>query len=107
MGGVTICCPTCKERVEVPMPSKAPPPKPAAREQAGLRMADRFEDKDFEPTQIPGRVQIGQNNTYIPGRSEDDKSEPLNRLEKRRVLRGSLYFVFILAFLPLTLSVAK
>jgi RsiW-degrading membrane proteinase PrsW (M82 family) len=110
MGGLTICCPTCRERVDVPQPSKAvakPPPKI----DTGLKMADHFDAKDFEEPHIPGRIktgEMGQVGGMIPlPPTRDEVSAPLNRLEKKKTLRGSLYFVFLLAFVPLAYDVAK
>ena len=71
---------------------------PTPRVETGLKMADHFDPAEFEPKQLPGRITAGshQPTPYAP--TEDRKSEPLNRLVKKRVFRGSLYFVFVLAF---------
>jgi len=65
-------------------------------------MADLFDATEFEPKVLPGRVGTGastQPTPYAP--TEEQKSEPLNRLEKKRTFRGSLYFVFLFGLAPL------
>lgn len=95
MSGLKIACPTCNDRQTVPQ--LAPGTKPTAGPRADhqpLKLADHFDPEDF--TSASTGYHHDRRNPMV-----DDHSEPLNKVEKKRILRGSLYFVFVLAFIPL------
>lgn len=99
MSGLRIACPTCRERQEVPRP---PPGKDSPSSSTGradelkLQLAAQFDPADFNSAPKGYQKQKRQNDP-------DDHSEPLNQIKKKRILRGSFYFVFVLAFIPLFL----
>lgn len=95
MSGLKIACPTCNDRQTVPQP--APGTRPAAgprADQQQLKLAAHFDPDDF--TSAAKGYHHDRRNPLV-----DDHSEPLNKVKKKRILRGSLYFVFVLAFIPL------
>lgn len=97
MPGLKIACPTCRERQVVPQP--AVPKSTQRTDQQALKMAAHFDDKDYSTTPK------GYHSDRRKDQQPDDHSEPLNQVKKKRIARGSLYFFFILAFIPLGIDI--
>lgn len=97
MPGLKIACPTCRERQVVPQPAVT---KSTQRnDQQALKMAAHFDANDYTTT--PKGYHSDRKKDQLP----DDHSEPINQVKKRRIARGSLYFFFILAFIPLGIDI--
>jgi len=102
MSGLRIACPTCRDRQMVPHAAQgtkpAAAPEPANQQQ--LKLAVHFDPADFNSA--PKGYHQEQRHPLV-----DDHSEPLNKVEKKRLLRGSFYFCFVLAFIPLFLTMIE
>jgi DNA-directed RNA polymerase subunit RPC12/RpoP len=83
MSGLKIACPTCNDRQTVPQP--APGTKLATGPRADhqpLKLAAHFDPDDF--TSAAKGYHHDRRNPLV-----DDHSEPLNKVKKKRILRGS------------------
>jgi len=101
MSGLSIACPTCRERQDVPL--LPPGAKPAVAERTDLqqlKLTAHFDPEDF--SSAPKGYHQERRSPLA-----DDHSEPLNQVKKKRLLRGSFYFCFVLAFIPLFLNMIE
>lgn len=101
MSGMRVACPTCRDRQTVPRPLPGKSSAPAIRaDQQELKLAAHFDPSEFSS------VTTGYQKDKKP-LSPDDHSEPLNQVVKKRILRGSFYFCFALAFIPLVMMMVQ
>ena len=99
MSGLKIACPTCRERQDVPIPAPGKSNSTGKRaDQQELKLAAQFDPSEF--SSAPRGYQTDKR-----ALSPDDESKPLNQLKKQRIARGSLYFFFVLAFIPTPISI--
>lgn len=101
MSGLRIACPTCSDRQMVPQVALGTRPPAAERaDQQQLKLAVRFDPEDFSST--PKGYHQERRSPLA-----DDHSEPVNQVKKKRLLRGSFYLCFVLAFIPLFLTMIE
>jgi RsiW-degrading membrane proteinase PrsW (M82 family) len=103
MGGMRVLCPTCGERVQIPVVEKRSAAAPKV-ELPAMKTAALFTPEDFKSH--PRRLRTGPATVAAPMPEMVDKgAPPLNRVKPVRVWRGSLYMLFLVAFIPLAISV--
>lgn len=102
MSGMRIACPTCRDRQTVPQlpPGKMPSSMMKRADQQDLQLAAQFDPSEFSSAPKGYQKQKREHDV-------DDRSEPLNQIVKKRIFRGSLYFLFVFAFIPLFLTMVQ
>jgi RsiW-degrading membrane proteinase PrsW (M82 family) len=103
MGGMRVLCPTCGERMQIPAVEKPPGAEAPKVLLPDLKTAALFTAEDFKSQ--PKREKYPKDAVAPLPEMVDKGAGPLNRVKPVRVWRGSLYMLFLLAFIPLVISV--